>query len=80
MQLNPIHKKDDEVFFLYQDDPISRVLPGKKDVISTKRGDSTKEKKRRLLLNDISNVQRTYLEQHPFQLIGKSKFFQLKSL
>ena len=38
----------------YEDDSVSRVMPGKKDVISTKTN-STKEKKRkRLLLDDIS--------------------------
>ena len=65
----------------YVDDSISRVLPGKKDVISTKHDHGTKEKKRKkLLLDDISNVYRKYLEEHPDHPIGKSKFFQLRPL
>ena len=50
----------------YEDDSISSVLPGKKDMISTEQDDGTKEKKRkRLLLDDISNVHRKYIDQHP---------------
>ena len=53
-QLNPIHKKGPQSFFFvvasfYEDDSISRVLPGKKDMISTERDDGTKEKKRKRL-------------------------------
>ena len=63
----------------YKDDSISGVLLGKKDMISTKRDEGTREKKRkRLLLNDISSVHRKYLEEHPDHLIAKSKFFQLR--
>ena len=64
----------------YEDDSVSRVMPGKKDVISIKIN-STKEKKRkRLLIDDISNVHSMYLEEHPDNPIGKSKFFQLRPL
>ena len=50
-------------------------------MISTERDDGTKEKKRkRLLLDDISNVHRKYLDEHPDHPIGKSKFFQLRPL
>ena len=66
---------------IYEDDSISRVLPGKKDMISTKCDGGTKEKKRKiLLLDDISNVHRNYLDEHQDHPIGKSKFFQLRPL
>ena len=65
----------------YEDDSISRVMPGKKDVLSTNDGDGTKIKKRkRLLLEDIEEVHQKYLEQHPDNPIGKSKFFELRPL
>ena len=50
-------------------------------MISTKRDDGIKEKKRkRLLLDNISNVHRKCLEEYPDHPIGKSKFFQLRPL
>ena len=74
-------KTVDLVCSFYKDDSISWVLPGKKDMISTKHDDGTKEKKRkRLLLDEICNVHRKYLDEHPDHPIGKSKFFQLRPL
>ena len=63
-----------------ENDSVSRVMPGKKDVISTKTNGTKEKKRKRLLLDDISDVHRMYLEEHPDNLIGKSKFFQLRPL
>lgn len=52
-------------------------MQGKKDVISTKTNGT---KRKRLLLDDISNVHRMYLEEHTDNPIGKSNFFQLRPL
>ena len=64
----------------YEDDSVSRVMLGKKDMISTKTNGTKEKKRKRLLLDDISNVHRMYLEEHPDNPTEKSKFFQLRPL
>ena len=65
----------------YQDDSVSRTMPGKNNVLSATDNNGTKMKKRkRLLLDDISEVQKKYLKGHPENSIGKNKFFKLQLL
>ena len=60
----------------YQDDANSRVMPGKKDVLSVKGTGKKKEKMRkRLLLVGIDVLDEEY---HPNNQVGQSKFFQLR--
>ena len=58
----------------YEDDPVSGFM------ISTKTNGTKEKKRKRLLLDDISNVHKMYLEEHPDNPIGKRKFFQLRPL
>ena len=63
----------------FQDDANSRVMPGKKDVLSVKTGSDLKEKKRkRLLLDDIDNLHNQYNSTYPDNTVGRSKFFDLR--
>ena len=65
----------------YRDDSISRVMPRKNNALSVPDNNSTNMKKRkRLLLDDISEVQIKYLEQHPENSIEESKYFELQLL
>ena len=64
----------------FQDDTNSRVMPGKKDVLSVKTGSDLKEKKRkRLLLDDIDNLHNLYNSTYPDNTVGRSMFFELRS-
>ena len=64
----------------YLDDQNSRVMPGKKDVLSIRVSDSGPKEKRRKrnLLDDIDNLHIKYNEAHPDHKVGRTKFFQLR--
>ena len=69
------------VVSFYEDDSISRVMPGKKDVLSAADKNGAKiEKGKWLLLDDISEVHKKYLEEYPENPNGKTKFFELRLL
>ena len=56
-------------------------MPGKKDVLTGRNVDKSKVKMRkRLLLDDISNLHLKFNAEYPNHLIGKSKFFDLRPL
>ena len=56
-------------------------MPGKNDVVTMKTSGTRKQKQRqRLLVDDIVDIHRKYLENHPENPIGKSKFFELRPL
>ena len=63
----------------YQDDANSRVLPGKKDVPSSRIESNNKVKMRKqLLLDDIDNLYSKFINSYPNHKIGRSKFFSLR--
>ena len=69
------------VRLFYQDDINTRVMPGKKDVLTVRNVDKSKVKMRkRLVLDDISNLHLKFNAEYPNHLIGKSKFFDLRPL
>ena len=63
----------------YEDDVNSRVLPGKKDVLSSRDESNNKVKTRKqLLLDDIDNLYSKFIYSYPNHKIGRSKFFSLR--
>ena len=53
-------------------------MPGKKDVVTVRTSGLTNQKQRKcLLLDDIVDIHRKYLETHLENPIDKSKFFKL---
>ena len=62
----------------YLDDQNSRVMPGKKDVLSIRVSDSGPKRRKRNLLDDIDNLHIKYNEAHPDHKVGRTKFFLLR--
>ena len=63
----------------YEDHSNSRVMPSKKDVLIVKDENNQREKiRKRLLLDNISNIFNKFKEQYPEHKLGKSKFFELQ--
>ena len=67
---------------VYEEDSNSRVMLGKKDVLSVRNQETNvKEKMRkRLLLDDIEELQKDYNSKHPENQVGKSKFFDFRPI
>ena len=63
----------------YQSDEIGRVMPGKKDCISTKNEDGSKVCiQKRLLLANLKEIYELFKEKNPDVKIGFSKFAELR--
>ena len=63
----------------YEDDANFRVLPGKKDVLSSKDESNNKVKMtKQLLLDDTDNLYSKFIDSYPTHKIGRSKFFSLR--
>ena len=63
----------------YENDSNSCVMPGKKEVLIVRDVNSPREKfRKRLLLDDISNLFNKFKEKYPECKLGKSKFFELR--
>ena len=63
----------------YKDHANSRVLPGKKDVLSSGDESNNKVKMRKwVLLDGTDNLYSKFIDSYPNQKIGKSNFFSLR--
>ena len=71
----------DLVCQFYQGDAISRVMIGKKDIVTVRTLVTHKQEQRKhLLSDDIVDIHCKYLEPDLEIPIGKSKFFELRPL
>lgn len=67
------------VLNFYNDDENSRLLPGKKDFVSVKKEDGSREHvQKRLILCNLSELFYKFQEQFPSIKIGLSKFAQIR--
>lgn len=67
------------VIAFYESEEISRLLPGKKDVVTIRLPDKTKMKKqKRLLLSNISEIHVQFKKENPNKKIGFSTFALLR--
>ncbi|KAG1656070.1 ARL14 effector protein [Nymphon striatum] len=62
----------------YQNDEISRLMPGKSDCVSVKIGGEKKHVQKRLLLANIKEIYGEYKLKYPEIRIGFSKFCELR--
>lgn len=63
----------------YEDDLNSRLMPGKKNFISVKKLDGTREKEqKRLILCNLSELYASFATRHENVKFGFSKFAQLR--
>ena len=63
----------------YESDEVSRMCPGKKDCVTIKKTDGTKEKmQKRLLLLNISEIYSLFKSENPDVKVGISKFTMLR--
>jgi len=69
----------EKVTDFYQDDEYSRICPGKKDVVSVKRGSERVHERKRLLLANLHELYSLFKEKTEGQYkIGFSKFCELR--
>ena len=67
------------VVCFYQSDDISRLMPGKKDCVTIKLPDRTKEKRqKRLILSNIKEIYSQFKKENPDRKIGFSTFALLR--
>ena len=62
----------------YDLDEVSRIMPGMKDFVSVRKGDSRIHVQKRLVLCNLKEVYLLFKEQNPSKSIGFSKFAQLR--
>lgn len=62
----------------YQDDEISRIMPGKKDFLSVGKGTQKRHEQKRLLLCNLHEIYILFKEKYPNEKIGFSKFCSLR--
>ena len=67
-----------KVIDFYEDDTNSRIMPGKKDVISVKSLEGRCLMQKRLMLMDLKTLYITYKENHADSTVSFSKFAQLR--
>ena len=65
----------EKVILFFEDDEHSRLMPGKKDFVSTKRN---VHKQKRLLVCNLKELYALFKEQNPEVKIGLSKFCSLR--
>ena len=69
----------DSVLAFYEDDAVSRMMPGKADCISIRESNGTKvTKQKRHLVMTLSEAYNCFKADHPDVQIGKSKFASLR--
>ena len=61
----------------YEDDANSRMMPGKKDVLTVQNENGKEKKRKRVFLDDISSLHKMFCEEYPDHPIGKTKNFKL---
>ena len=66
------------IHVFYESDEISRVMPGKKDFVSTKVEGKRVHVQKRLVLNNLREVYREFKEKFPARKVGFSKFAELR--
>lgn len=69
-----------KVVAFFQQDDISRPLPGKKDFKSATEGDKRVHKQKRLIVMNINEAFQLYKQSNPDLKIGISKFCSLKGV
>ena len=62
----------------YELDEVSRIMPGKKDFVSIRKGDQHAHVQKRLMLGNLKEVYQQFKEKHPTDKIGFSKFADLR--
>ena len=62
----------------YELDEVSRIMPGKKDFVSIRKGDQRAHIQKRLMLSNLKEVYQQFKEKHPTDKIGFSKFADLR--
>lgn len=62
----------------YLEPDVSKELPGKKDCVSVKLGDSRVMKQKRLILGNLKEIYSLFKERHPELKIGFTKFASLR--
>ena len=62
----------------YELDKVSRIMPGKKDFVSIRKGDQHAHVQKRLMLGNLKEVYQQFKEKHPTDKIGFSKFADLR--
>lgn len=67
-----------KVISFYNDDDISRVMPGSKDFKSVKEGDTRIHKQKRLLLMNLNEAYELFKQRYPGHEVGLSKFCELR--
>ena len=65
------HEMKEEIVSFYEDDEIFRIMPGKKDYVSTGRNI---HKQKRLLLVNLKGLHSIFKSKYPPRQIGFSKF------
>lgn len=68
----------DQVHNFYESDDVSRVMPGKKDYVSVRQGDSRVQLQKRLVLSNLKELYQLFKEKFPTLTIGFSKFAELR--
>ena len=68
----------DNVCAFYESDEISRIMPGKKDVVSVKKDGKRLYVQKRLVLCNLQEVYSEFKDKFPDQKVGFSKFAELR--
>lgn len=72
------HTTADLVKAFYNDDEVSRPMPGKKDFVSVKSTEGRVHIQKRLILSNLRELFSLFKEKHSGQQIGFSKFAELR--
>ena len=62
----------------YENDDISRLMPGKKDFVSVKQGGKRVQVQKRLILSNLNEVYQNFKDTFPTEKVGFSKFAELR--
>ena len=62
----------------YELDEVSRMMPGKKDYVSVRQGDSRIHQQKRLVLSNLKEVYQLFKQQNPMKTISFSKYAELR--
>ena len=68
----------DVVTNFYESDEVSRMMPGKKDFVSVKRGEGRVHIQKRLVLCNLRELYMLFKDTHPTECVGFSKFAELR--
>ena len=73
-----IQETKELVIKFYNDDEVSRLMPGKKDCISLKVDGTKVHIQKRLLLSNLKEAYQLFVERHPDKKIGFSTFADMR--